>query len=139
MRACGSGGWVVTPERTSRCGGTARRFAWALMALCAGLLPVAAGCIDLPRLDDIFVRGEPFITSGTTVIVERGGPCVTWLGDNGVTYHLFQGLNVVNADFDRILVPGVRSRLVLAPRSDLEVTCRIGRTVEVQAVLEILD
>jgi hypothetical protein len=61
------------------------------------------------------------------------------VGENGTTYHLFQGADVSSEDFDRVTVPGTISRLVIAPRDDLEVAWQTGTIVEVRRVLEILD
>lgn len=109
------------------------------LTLLAALLLPATSCIEIPAIEDIFVRGEPFVITGVSVLVEHNGPCAAWLGDNGITYHLFQGVNVVNSEFDRVMATGIRSRLVLATRSDLEIACQVGRLVEVQAVFEIWD
>lgn len=108
-----------------------------LRVLVAGsLAAVMWGCLSQNTL---FVRGEPFIISGTADVVDRNGACAVWYGENGVTYHLFQGPRVQNADFDRVTTPGVRSRLEIATRSDLVVTCEYGTIVEVERVLEIME
>lgn len=107
----------------------------------AAIAFTTAGC---PSLSDatqsLFVRGEPFIVSGTSAVIQRnGGPCKVWYAENGASYHLFQGDRVLNAEFDRATTPGVRSRLEIAPRSDLFLACESGTLVEVQQVLEIVD
>ena len=109
---------------------------------CLWLLPfLAGGCIDLGAVDDggLFPRGEPFIISGTAAVEDRDGPCRAWLGENGVTYHLFQGARVANDEFDRVRTEGVTSRLEIAIRTDLQLDCQYGTIVEVQRVLEIGD
>jgi hypothetical protein len=87
----------------------------------------------------LFATGDPFILKGTTAVIDNSGPCLVWIGENGITYHLFQGGRLENADFDRITTPGVTSRLELAARSDLTVSCQVGEIVEVQRVLEIVE
>jgi hypothetical protein len=79
------------------------------------------------------------VVSGTATIIDNGGPCRAWVGDNGITYHLFQDPLLDNNLFDRIIEPGTVSRLVLAERSDLQLTCATGVKVEVQDVLEIVE
>ena len=96
---------------------------------------IIAGCGPF----SMFSSGAPFIVGGTAAMVENGGPCLVWVGDNGVTYHLFQGLGLDNETFDRITTPGVRSRLQLAVRNDLTVACQMGPTVDVQDVLEVIE
>ncbi len=88
----------------------------------------------------LFPTGASFVISGTAdAVASDTGTCVVWLGDNGVTYHLFQSSRIANEDFDRITTPGVTSRLEIAPRSDLVVDCQVGSIVEVQDVLEIVS
>ncbi len=108
--------------------------------LVLGLLPLVclAGCPELSP-QSLFVRGEPFVVSGTAAVVDEAGPCLVWFADNGVTYHLFQAPRVDNEDFDRATTPGVRSRLEIATRNDLFIDCEVGTIVEVQRVLEIVD
>ncbi len=108
-----------------------------LAALLGAALITAGGCISLP--DNVLPAGTPFVLSGTMVVVDRAGPCPVWEGENGVTYHLFQGIQLDNESFDRITVPGVTSRLVIATRSDLRLDCRVGTIVEVRDVLEIIE
>ena len=106
------------------------------------LVPLCvAGCIDIaiPGEETLFARGTSFVVSGTAAVVDNGGPCLVWIAENGVTYHLFQGVRVENDDFDRVTTPGATSRLEVATRSDLVVACRIGTIVEVQGVLEIIE
>lgn len=100
-----------------------------------------AGCINisLPGEETLFVKGEPFVARGTMAVADVGGPCPVWIGQNGITYHLFQGVYLDNDDFDRVTTPGVTSRLELATRGDLKVDCAIGTIVEVLSVLEIVE
>ncbi len=95
-----------------------------------------SGCIDLSDQNFLPV-GTPFTVSGVASVADNDGPCLVWLGDNGVTYHLFQDPLLDNDQFDQITSSGTRSRLVLVTRSDLEVQCEIGTIVEVEEVLEI--
>ncbi len=109
---------------------------------CLWLLPfLASGCVDLGAASEggLFPRGEPFILSGTAAVEDRDGPCRAWLGENGVTYHLFQGARVANDEFDRVRAEGVTSRLEIAIRTDLQLDCQYGTIAEVQRVLEIGD
>lgn len=100
---------------------------------------LSAGCIniDIPAASSLFPTGTSFVLQGTASTIDENGPCLVWLADNGLTYHLFQDPRVDNADFDAVTTPGVRSRLELATRADLEVDCQVGTIVEVQSVLEI--
>ncbi|MGE3182167.1 MAG: hypothetical protein AB7N71_11085 [Phycisphaerae bacterium] len=119
------------------------RFAALVRVTVVGFLGTMtiSGCGDLSAAtDSFFVRGEPFVISGTFAIVDNGnGPCPVWFGDNGATYHLFQAARVTNADFDAATTPGARSRLEIAPRNDLFLACEVGTIVEVQRVLEVVD
>lgn len=101
-------------------------------------LLVGAGCtFEIPGQDTLFVRGEPFVMRGTAVTLDVDGPCRVWIGDNGITYHLFQSVRLANEDFDRVVSPGVTARLQLATRNDLKVDCQTGDIVEVERVLDI--
>ena len=100
------------------------------------------GCVtvDIPEEVSLLSTGEAFVISGTAALENvEGQPCLVWVADNGLTYHLFQHPALENATFDRVTTPGVRSRLELATRNDLDVNCLIGTIVEVQDVLEIVD
>ena len=110
-----------------------------LILALATLAIAPAGCIDLsiPIAPTLFPTGTSFVVKGTATLLDNDGPCLAWIGENGVTYHLFQDPRVTNEDFDRVTTPGVTSRLLLASRSDLIVTCQVGTIVEVQDVLEI--
>ena len=105
---------------------------------CTLLLLSGAGCIDLSA-DSLLPVGTPFVVSGTAALVDSNGPCLVWLGENGITYHLFQDVRLPNETFDQITTPGVTSRLELAVRTDLQVACQVGSTAEVQDVLEIVE
>jgi hypothetical protein len=103
---------------------------------------VWAGCtfnLDLGA-DTLFPTGTSFVMRGTAENVpSSGGACNIWRGQNGVVYHLFQGVRVDNADFDRMTTPGVTSRIEVATRTDLVVDCLQGTIVEVRQVLEIVE
>lgn len=119
-----------------------RRLTLAMLVL---LLSTLTGCF--PSLGDLLPDlGLPsptsFITRGT--FEERNipfaGTCPVWVDSTNVVYHLFQGFDVANADFDRVTTPGVRSRLRLRGRTDLQVGCEMdGIIVEVEEVLEIIN
>lgn len=101
----------------------------------------ATGCtfnLDLGT-DSLFSEGSAFVISGTADLANvDGGSCNVWIGDNGAIYHLFQTPQVDNGDFDQITTPGVTSRLLIATRSDLVIDCKIGTTVDVEDILEIV-
>lgn len=107
-----------------------------LRALLAVLL--VAGCtLEIPGQDTLFVRGEPFVMRGAAATINVGGPCRVWIGDNGITYHLFQSVRLSSEEFDQVSTPGVTSRLQLATRNDLRVDCQTGDIVEVERVLDV--
>ena len=117
-----------------------RCFGAAAGGVICALTLSASGCGDLSAAtDNLFVRGESFVISGTFAIIDNNGPCPVWFGENGATYHLFQAPRVPNDDFDRATTPGVRSRLEIAPRNDLFLACEVGEIVEVQRVLGVDD
>jgi hypothetical protein len=100
--------------------------------------------VALPELNvpvDLTVFGdEPsFVVRGTAAVVDSNGPCRSWFGENGVTYHLSQSPRLENDLFDRVSAPGTTSRLVLMDRPDIELACAFGRIVEVTDVLEIVE
>jgi hypothetical protein len=110
------------------------------IALLACLLLVGlAGCIDLNLniLDTLFPQGAEYVVSGTSAVVDDGGPCRVWFGDDGRTYYLFQTTRLENDLFDEVITPGATARLVISTRSDLEAPCGVDAIVEVQEVLEI--
>lgn len=102
-----------------------------------------AGCIDINVPDEFSLLpvGTSFVMRGTAAVVDdpTGLPCLVWVGENGITYVLFQDMRLENDIFDRVTAPGTTSRLQLATRSDLEVSCQIGTIAEVEDVLEIVD
>ncbi|NOX57377.1 MAG: hypothetical protein GXP29_00775 [Planctomycetes bacterium] len=102
---------------------------------------IVSGCtfnLDLGA-ETLFPEGSAFVLSGTTDIIDTDdGQCNVWIGENGVAYHLFQSPRIDNGDFDRITTPGVTSRLEVATRNDLVVSCQVGTIVTVEDVLEIV-
>jgi hypothetical protein len=121
--------------------GGRRRLRWvAGSCVCLAAAGVPA-CFDIsiPIAPTLFPTGTSFVVRGTAAVVDQGGPCLVWFGENGVTYHLFQDPRVPNEDFDRVARPGTTSRLVLATRQDLTVTCEVGTIVEVQDILEVAE
>ncbi len=112
------------------------------MLLLLTLLLTQPACeIQLTGAESLFPSptGTPFIIRGTADIIDNGGPCPIWRGDNGVTYHLFQNPLLDNETFDRITTQGTTSRLQLSTRNDLVVDCQVGTIVEVDAALEIVE
>ena len=98
------------------------------------------GCsVNFSVPEGLIATGSPFVISGTSTLADNNGPCLIWIGENGITYHLFQGSTVENETFDRVTTPGVTSRLLLAERTDLQVSCLMGTIVEVRDVLEIVE
>ncbi len=116
------------------------RRTWCLLLGLAGWL-VTAGCtFNFDIQPPTFVAtGNPFVMRGTATLLEQGGGCPAWIGENGVIYHLFQNRRLSSELFDRVVTPGVTSRLELSVRTDLEVVCQVGTIVEVQSVLEIIE
>jgi hypothetical protein len=115
------------------------RVAFSLLGLLLALC--AIGCSFNAQLlpDTLFSTGTPFVVKGTSTVLDNNGPCLAWIGENGITYHIFQTTTVDNATFDRITTPGVTSRLQLVTRSDLQVACQTGTIVEVLSVLEVVN
>ncbi len=114
------------------------RLAGLTLAVFGSAIVVAACTIELPNPIGIT---NPFIVKGTSEMrdVFGRGQCPVWVADTGVLYHLFQGDTVSNADFDSVVTTGVTSRLRIAVRKDLEVGCRLGQTVVVEQVLQIIQ
>lgn len=83
--------------------------------------------------------GARFVNRGTAELIDNGGPCLVWRGQDGITYHLFQSMGLGNEVFDTITTPGVTSRLEIRVRTDLVVACQVGTIVEVLSVLEIVQ
>jgi len=112
-----------------------------LLSLIVALLLAPAACSINAQLPphNFITTGSSFVVKGTATILDNNGPCPAWIGDNGITYHLFQTPTVDNALFDHITTPGVTSRLQLATRDDLQVACRVGTIVEVLNVLEAVN
>lgn len=98
---------------------------------------VATGC-NLGLGDSpLLAVGTPFVLRGTAAVIDDGGPCPIWIGDNGETFHLFQGTTLGNEAYDEVIQPGVTSRLILVTRSDLTIDCQTGVIVEVHDVLDV--
>lgn len=126
----------MTPENGRR----------AMACLLFFLLPMAGcGGFDLNSLIPPILQpfsgdttSSAFIARGTFEARSQllGGTCLVWVEQSGVVYHLFQGQDVSNADFDRITTPGTTSRLQIFIRGDIPVGCEQGNAVEVQQVLE---
>lgn len=112
------------------------------LATAVALALSASGCIDihLPKDLTLIPVGTPFVMTGTAALEEGtdGEPCPVWVGENGITYHLFQDPSLDNESFDMVVAAGTTSRLVLAVRTDLTVDCQVGTIAEVHEVLEIV-
>lgn len=110
----------------------------SLFAIASGLLANTACTLELPSFN---LPTGPFLLKGTYVQVDRFGqpPCFAWEGDNGVFYHLFQDADLDDDLFDQATTVGARSRLLIEIRSDLQVSCELGPTVEVLEVREIIS
>lgn len=98
---------------------------------------LVAGCNTGLEDSVLLARGTPFVLRGTAAVIDNGGPCLVWRGDNGETYHLFQDPTLENEAFDEVIQPGVTSRLVLVTRSDLTIDCQTGVIAEVRDVLDV--
>ncbi len=135
QRRCGSGGAVVRRQGDSLVPGKR----WTVLSM--GVMACVFGSCQVDLLEDVtlFPQGTEFVLTGTATVLDNGGPCLAWLGENGVTYHLFQATHLDNADFDRVTTPGATSRLVIATRTDLEVRCATGTIIEVRELLEIVE
>lgn len=109
-----------------------------MMGSCCALACLAS-CftINLPEEISLLPKENLFVLKGTSAIVDNEGPCLVWFGESGFTYHLFQNPRVDNATFDRVVTPGVTSRLEVAKRNDLHVACELGAILEVENVMEI--
>ncbi len=115
------------------------RLALFLLVVASMLAPTACS-LNLQLLPENLVStGTSFVLKGTATVLDSNGPCLAWIGDNGIIYHLFQSPTVENAVFDHITTPGVTSRLQIATRTDLQVSCQVGTIVEVLNVLEVVN
>jgi len=107
----------------------------------AAVVLSAASCItlDIPSGGSLFPAAS-FIVSGVMEEVDPERPqCSRFQGDNGTTYHLFQGPRLTNDEFDQLFEEGARVRLEIEIRTDLELfPCAVGKTVEVVEVLEFI-
>ena len=103
------------------------------------ILVGSAACFTINAPDTLIPTGGSFVLGGTSEVIDVDGPCLVWRGENGVIYHLFQYVNLESELFDQVTTPGVTSRLELAERTDLDVSCEIGPTVEVRDVLEVIE
>lgn len=107
----------------------------------AGVVLSVVSCIDLNVLGGGSLFPAPsFIVTGVMEEVDLDRPqCSRFQGDNGVTYHLFQGPRLANDEFDQLFEEGAQVRLEIEIRDDLELLpCLAGETVEVIEVLEFI-
>ncbi len=113
----------------------------APFSLVVALLFASAACTLNVQLlpENLVTTGTPFVIKGTAAVLDNNGPCLAWIGDNGIIYHLFQGPTVENAVFDHLNTPGVTSRLQIATRTDLQVSCQVGTIAQVVSVLEVVN
>lgn len=94
--------------------------------------PLGDGTTSLLGSTSFVIRGQMEIEQGAR------GPCPVFLAETGLIYHLFQHPSLANDEFDSVTTPGAVSRLEVRVRNDLETLCRIGTTVEVLKVLELV-
>ncbi len=94
--------------------------------------PLSDGTSSLLGSASFVIRGQMEIEQGAR------GPCPVFLAETGLIYHLFQHPSLPNDEFDSVTTPGAVSRLEVRVRNDLETLCRIGTTVEVLKVLELV-
>lgn len=104
-----------------------------LLAGC-GLLDwsLGDGTTSLLGSSSFVIRGQMEVEQGAR------GPCPVFLAETGLIYHLFQHPDLANEEFDSVTTPGAISRLEVRVRNDLQTACRIGTTVEVLDVLELV-
>lgn len=100
---------------------------------------LVSGCINFPT--GLFPESNSFIGVGTYQEHSAflANTCPAWIDDYNVVYYLFQGPDVSSEDFDKITTLGVRSRLQLRPRTNLQTSCPQGTVVEVEKVIDILN
>ncbi len=94
--------------------------------------PLGDGAGSLLGSASFVVRGQMVIEQGAR------GPCPVFVAETGLLYHLFQHPSLANDQYDRVTTPGAVSRLEVRVRNDLQTLCRIGTTVEVLKVLELV-
>ena len=129
---------ALVPDR-KECVMVKRMRNWLLGSVVVVGLCLTGACIDFPEQVTLLPVGSPFIVQGTAAVVDRDGPCPVWVGENGITYHLFQATTLDSETFDQLVEPGTVSRLVIVTRTDIELACEFGTIVEVRDVLEIVE
>jgi hypothetical protein len=134
-------GWNQVPDATSRAARRVSSKHAAFLIASIALLASLAACRDLiiNAPDSLIPVGTPFVLSGTAEVIDDDGPCLVWLGENGIVYHLFQKPTLESDLFDKITSPGVTSRLEVQERTDIDVACQQGPVLEVQDVLEVIE
>jgi hypothetical protein len=112
-----------------------------ISALTLPALVAGCGLFDWPfgTSSGALLGSSSFVVRGQMEI-EQGarGPCPVFLAETGLIYHLFQHPNLANEEFDGVITPGAVSRLEVRVRNDLHTVCRIGTSVEVLKVLELV-
>jgi len=113
-----------------------RSHAWVTLVVVASI--AVGGCTFSVNVGgNTQAPGPDVVLNGEAVSVEDAA-CVTWLADDGRDYTLYQDVDVPNADFDAVVTPGTRSRLLIRTDKSLGPSCRAGATPAlVQQVLQI--
>ena len=134
-----AGGARMHSTRLNRDNRRTARARFGRLRLLIAVLGVSLASCSI-ALPDFNLPTGPFLLKGTFMQIDRFGqrPCFAFEGDNGIFYHLFQDVNLDDDLFDMATTVGVRSRLLMEIRSDLEVTCELGPVVEVLEVREII-
>jgi hypothetical protein len=96
------------------------------------------GCFSLGDTSQLLPVGTPFVVRGTMTVTSEEGACLVWRAENGQSYFLYQDPLLDNDVYDRVIVPGATSRLVIATRSDLVAGCQVDGVAQVKEVLEIV-
>ena len=113
------------------------------IAVRAGVLVAALGLVGCGlNLGDaggggLFGSSSAFVLRGTMTVVNNGGPCPVFQADDGFSYHLRQGTNLPNDEFDAVTEIGAVSRVEVVG-SELPVACQFGEVVVVVDVLEVI-
>lgn len=129
-------------DRPARRPARAVRFrAASSRAICtaAAVLGVwTGGCIDFTNDTLQTALTGPYVVAGVMEVDDEIRACSLFREDSGVTYILFQGTRMTNADYDSIFVDGARVRLEINRRSGLLTNCDGGTIAEVQEVYELI-
>jgi ElaB/YqjD/DUF883 family membrane-anchored ribosome-binding protein len=90
--------------------------------------------VQLPEIS-IISEGPVVFTGAASLFSDSS--CPLWIADNGLRFILIQDRRLGNEDFDAIIQPGARSRLLLSGRTDLGSVCDADASyAEVTSILE---